>query len=121
MGIIHSIMVLVDCCRGSADGVVVIFCCTQVEAPTSSGITRLVGSGSARFSHRKPLSRGIASWTRGTQEYRRSDKSTSRSGLVGRVRINAWNKPIHIGSWTTMGPRQPRGFTPACRYIFMVS
>lgn len=63
MGIIQSIMVWVDCCRGSIDGVEVIFCWTQVEAPTSRGMTMLVGSGSARLSQRKSLLRGIASWT----------------------------------------------------------
>ena len=68
MGIIHSIICEVDCCLGSTEGVVVIFCWTHVEPPTSSGITRLVGSGSARFIHRNPLFSGTASCTNGAQE-----------------------------------------------------
>ncbi len=85
MGIIQSIIDWVDCWRGSAEGMDVIFCWTQVEAPTSRGITMLVGSGSARLSQRKSLLRGMASWTLGTQEYSFSERDTSLSGLVGRV------------------------------------
>ena len=59
-GIIHSIMVWLPCCRGSAAGIMVIFCWTQVEVNTSTGMITLVGSGSARSSHRKLESRGAA-------------------------------------------------------------
>ena len=37
MGIIHNIILLVDCCCGVADGMVVIFCITHMDAPTSTG------------------------------------------------------------------------------------
>ena len=62
IGIIHSIMVWLDCCFGSIEGVMVIFCWTQVEAATSTGNINLVGSGSARFMPRNSLLRGAASW-----------------------------------------------------------
>ena len=58
-GIIHSIMRLVDACRSSAVGIVVIFCITHMDTPTNTGITNGVGSGSARSIHRKLLSMGI--------------------------------------------------------------
>ena len=61
MGIIHSIIVWLDCCRGSIDGVMVIFCWTQVELATSMGNKNLVGSGSARFIHKNWLFSG-ADW-----------------------------------------------------------
>jgi hypothetical protein len=51
-GIIHSIMFWLDCCRGSMEGVMVIFCWTQVDAATSTGRMKLVGSGSARLNQR---------------------------------------------------------------------
>jgi hypothetical protein len=60
-GIIHSIMVWVDCCLGSMEGVMVIFCCTQVDAATSTGKMNMVGSGSARLIQRKLGFRGAAS------------------------------------------------------------
>ena len=68
-GIIQSIMRLVDCCLGSAAGIVVIFCMSHIDAPTSTGSTGVL-SGSARSSHRNELSRGIASLTLGSHEYR---------------------------------------------------
>ena len=37
------------------------------------------------------------------------------SGLEKTVRINTRNKPISTGIWTIMGPRQPKGLTPASR------
>jgi len=61
MGIIHSIMFWLDCCRGSMEGIMVIFCWTQVEAATNIGKTKLVGSGSARFMPKKLLLSGAAS------------------------------------------------------------
>jgi len=60
IGIIHNIIFWLDCCLGSVDGIVVIFCCTQVEAATSKGITILEGSGSARSNHRNLSLRGAA-------------------------------------------------------------
>ena len=52
-GIIHSIMVWFDCCRGSADGMMVIFCWTQVVTNTSAGMMIGEGSGTDRSIHRK--------------------------------------------------------------------
>jgi hypothetical protein len=60
MGIIQSIMFWLDCCRGSGDGVIVIFCCTQVEAATSKGKIIGEGSGSPRLNQRKPSLSGAA-------------------------------------------------------------
>jgi hypothetical protein len=66
-GIIQSIIRLVDACLGSALGMVVIFCMSHMETPTRTGNSG-VRSGSARFSHRKELSRGITRCTCGSQE-----------------------------------------------------
>lgn len=41
-GIIHSIMVWLPCCLASATGVMVIFCWTQVETKTSTGMMTTV-------------------------------------------------------------------------------
>ena len=44
IGIIHSIILLVDAWRGSADGIVVVFCIRNMDKPTRTGITgRLSG------------------------------------------------------------------------------
>ena len=51
-GIIHNIMFWLDCCLGSMEGVMVIFCWTQVDAATNTGKMKLVGSGSARLNQR---------------------------------------------------------------------
>ena len=59
-GIIHSIMRLVDACLASADGIVVTFCISHIDRPTSIGRIG-VGSGAPRSSHRKELSKGT-SW-----------------------------------------------------------
>lgn len=60
MGIIQSIMVWLDCWRGSGEGICVIFCCTQVVTATSMGITMGDGSGWLKSSQRKPLFTGTA-------------------------------------------------------------
>ena len=70
-GIIQSIMRLVDCCLGSAAGIVVIFCMSHIDPPTSIGRNSGIGFSwavSARSSHRKVESRGIASLTLGSHE-----------------------------------------------------
>ena len=113
-GIIHSIMLLVDCCLASAVGIVVIFCWAQVEIPTRMGRIG-VGSGFARSSPKKMEFRGMAVSATGFHEYRRWESPTRSSGLVPRLFRSAWYSPIHMGSCTTIGPRQPRGFTPASR------
>ena len=91
MGIIHSIMLWVDCCRGSMEGVVVIFCCTQVDAPTSSGMMNSSGVGlAARFKPRKFWFKGAAACTGkpGIHEYSLPERFTRSSGLVYRVWIS---------------------------------
>ena len=74
-GIIHSIMRLVDACRGSAAGMEVIFCTRYMDAPTRMGSNGMgspgtgpVVSGSARSIHRKVLFSGMISWTWGSHE-----------------------------------------------------
>ncbi len=57
-GIIHSIMVWLPCWRGSVDGVMVIFCWTQVVTNTSMGMGKVHGSGSDRSNQRNLGSRG---------------------------------------------------------------
>ena len=69
-GSIQSIMRLVDACLASADGIVVIFCMKNMDPPTKTG--RRNGTGSsvdlvARSIHKKELSRGTVSCTRGSQ------------------------------------------------------
>ena len=117
MGIIHSIMVWLDCCRGSGDGVMVIFCWTQVEAATRMGRMTGEGSGSPRLSHRKLSLNGAAEWigTKSIQEYSFWESPTRSSGLVNSVCMRTRNRPMSIGSWTTRGPRQPTGLTPDSR------
>jgi len=88
-GIIHNIIRLVDCCLASADGMVVIFCMSHMEAPTNTGITGVL-SGLARSSHRKELSSGMVLCTSGSQEYRCRDKPTRLSGVDGRVWRRDW-------------------------------
>ena len=66
IGIIQSIMRFVCACRGSAEGMVVVFCIRNMDTPTRMG--RAMGSGSARFSHRKALLMGMTSLTPGSHE-----------------------------------------------------
>ena len=67
-GIIHCIIRFICICLGSVDTVAIIFCCTHMDPPTSNGSITLVGSGSERSNHRKPLFRGIAVCTPGSHE-----------------------------------------------------
>ena len=120
-GIIHSIMRLVDACRSSAVGMVVIFCMTHIDTPTRTGMTNGVGSGSAKSIHRKSLSMGMTPCTCGSHSYKWRERPTRLSGLDGTVWRMAWYKPIQMGNWMNMGPRQPSGFTPCSRYSFIVS
>ncbi len=83
-GIIHSIMLLVDACLGSTDGIVVIFCCAQVDTPTNTGRMG-VGSGLARSSPKKLLLSGIAESARGFHEYSLCERPTRWSGVVPRL------------------------------------
>ena len=53
IGIIHSIILLVDAWRSSIAGIVVIFCINHIDNPTRIG---MIGeSGSARFIHKNSL------------------------------------------------------------------
>ena len=123
MGIIQSIMVWLDCWRGSGEGVIVIFCCTQVDAATRIGSTMGEGSGSPRFNQRNLSFSGAAECidTKVIQGYSFWDSATRSSGFVKRVWIRTRKRPIRMGSCTTSGPRQPMGLTPDSRYSFMVS
>ena len=122
-GISQSIIAWFPDWRGSVDGCIVIFCWTQVETKTSTGMIILVGSASARSSQRKDGSMGAAEYKDaiGIQEYSFSDSPTKSSGRENTSWINTRKRPIRIGIWTTMGPRQPKGLTPASRYRRMVS
>jgi len=60
MGIIHSIILLVEACLSSIAGIVVIFCINHMETPTSIGKIGK-GSGLARFNQRKLLFIGTTS------------------------------------------------------------
>ena len=81
-GIIHSIIVLVCACLGSADGTVDIFCTAHMDSPTSAGRRKSLCSPgpSARSIQRKPLLSGTASLTMGSQEYSFCESPISRSG-----------------------------------------
>ncbi len=59
-GISHSIIIWFVDWRGSVEGVMVIFCWSQVETKTSTGMTTLVGSGSDRSIHKKLAPSGAA-------------------------------------------------------------
>ncbi len=86
-GIIHSIMVWFDCCRGSADGMMVIFCWTQVVTNTKAGINIGEGSGTDRSIHRNWGFMGAAAKAteNGATGYIFSANPTSLSGVLNRV------------------------------------
>ena len=84
-GIIHNIILLVDACRASAEGIVVIFCMTHMDDPTRIGITNGDGSGCARSIHRNELLMGIMLCTWDSQLYKFPDNATRFSGLLGTV------------------------------------
>ncbi len=67
-GIIHNMVLAVDCCLGSALGGVVVFWRAQVETPTRTGIMMLVGSGLARSKPRKLAFSGMMESPTGFQE-----------------------------------------------------
>ncbi len=116
-GINQSIMAWLPDCLGSVDGCMVIFCWTQVDAKTSTGMIRLVGSDFARSSQRKPESMGAEAkmGAMGIQVYIFSDSPTRSSGRVNTTWIKTRNSPIRMGIWTIIGPKQPMGLTPASR------
>ena len=81
-GINQSIIIWLVDCRGSVEGVIVIFCWSQVETKTSTGITTLVGSGSDRSIHRNDAPNGAAVYIgkKGIQAYHFSASATRLSG-----------------------------------------
>jgi hypothetical protein len=63
IGIIHSIIRLVDSCCGEVAGIEDIFCINHIDPPTKigkSGAAGLLIENSAKFSHRKVPSSGTA-------------------------------------------------------------
>jgi hypothetical protein len=74
-----------------------------------------VGSDFAKSSHRNPESIGAAEkmGAMGIQVYIFSERPTRLSGLENTTCISTRNSPIKTGIWTTIGPRQPKGLTPA--------
>ena len=88
IGMSQSIIWVVCAWRGSAGCTVVVFWTAHMDMPTSTGSTTT--GGSARSSHRKRLSRGMASFTRGSQAYSFCDSPASRSGWSGSVWMMAW-------------------------------
>ena len=88
-GIIHSIMLLVEDCLGSAVGIIVIFCWAHVVAPTSMGIIKGDGSGLARSIPRKLLLIGTDPSANGLKEYNLWERPTMSSGLVPRLLMRA--------------------------------
>ena len=83
-GIIHSIMRFVEACLGSVLGVIVTFCCAQVDIPTRTGKIKY-GAGLARSIHRKLLFMGATVSAAGFQEYSLWDSPIRSSGLVPRA------------------------------------
>ena len=68
-GMSHSIMRFVDSACGVVAGMVVIFCITNMETPTSTGSRNGRGLAleySARSRNRNVPSSGTASWTMGS-------------------------------------------------------
>ena len=119
-GINQSIIAWLPACLGSVDGCMVIFCWTHVEAKTRAGMSALRGlplmdGFSARSIHRKPEFSGAAEnmGTTGIQVYNFSDNPTRLSGLENTTWIRTLNSPMRMGIWTIIGPRQPKGLTPA--------
>jgi hypothetical protein len=80
-GIIHNIILFVEACLGSTEGIMVIFCISHIEAPTKIGIIG-VGSGSAKSSQRKELLNGTTCSTCGIQKYNRCERPTRDSGVT---------------------------------------
>ncbi len=119
-GIIHVIICWVCCCLGSALVRVLIFCMTKVETPTSTGRMKVV-SGLARSQTRNWLLSGTTWSTPGSQLYSTWESLSKFSGVVGRATNTAWYRPIQMGNWMSIGPRQPTGLTPNSRYRAIVS
>lgn len=123
-GIRYNIILVVDCCCGDVPATGVIFCITNIDAPTRIGSNNGIGfslENLARSIHRKTPSRGTTSCTIGSQEYSFSASSASLSGVDGSVFLKDQKRPKNIGICITSGPRQPRGLTPCSLYNFMVS
>ena len=88
-GIIHSMVLAVDCWRGSVLGGVVVFCRAHVDTPTRTGMMMFVGSGLARSMPRKLAFSGIMASATGFHEYIRWDSPIMSLGLVPRLLSSA--------------------------------
>ncbi len=95
----------------------VIFCWTQVDTKTRTGMIMGDGSGTERSIHKKCGFMGAAAKAteNGATGYIFSASPTSLSGVLNRVCINTRNKPKRMGIWITMGPKHPMGLTPDSR------
>lgn len=92
-GIIHNIILFVDACLASIEGIAVIFCMIHMDDPTRIGIKNSTGPSwgvSAKSIHRNDASIGMTLFTCGIQLYRFPDNPTRLSGLFGTVRNIAW-------------------------------
>ena len=120
-GIIHSIVLAVDCCLSSALGGVVVFWRAQVDIPTRTGMMMFVGSGLAKSIPRKLAFSGMMESATGFHEYIRWESPIMSLGLVPRLLSRAWYRPTQMGICINIGPRQPRGLTPSRRYRAIIS
>ena len=119
----HTIILVIDCCLGSAVGTLDIFCSTHIETATRMGSMKYPfggTSGTARFSHRKCSFRGTA-WCTAPREYSLSESPSSSSGVAASAFKIDWYSAIQMGSCSSMGPRQPSGLTPLSLYSFIIS
>ena len=82
-------MRFVESCCGDVEGIVVIFCMTNIDTPTNTGRTMRVGSGIAKSSPKKSPFIGTALWTDGSHQYSLLERVASRSGVDGSVCIIA--------------------------------
>jgi len=82
-------MRFVESCCGDVEGIVVIFCITNIDIPTNTGRIILVGSGIARSSPKKSPFNGTDLCTEGSHQYSLFDKFASLSGVDGSVCIIA--------------------------------
>jgi hypothetical protein len=88
-GIIHNIIRFVESWVGDVEGIVVIFCITNIDTPTNTGRTIFVGSGTAKSSPKKSPFNGTALCTEGSHQYNLFERVASRSGVEGSVCIIA--------------------------------
>lgn len=61
---------------------------------------------------RKSRSTGSTVFRKGSHEYSFPERPARISGVNGRTLLMVQNRPMKMGIWTTIGPRQPMGLTP---------